>query len=90
MAAMLARRVRSTRLSFRTATAPWLIEGEIVLVVEGLVGLVVLAVDEEVEVELTHAKVRDDGGPGVDVEAKAVVVDEGEREEVNGGGGVGE
>ena len=53
--------------------------------VEGLVDLVVLAVDEEVEVELTRAEVRDGGAdPGVDVEAEAVVVDEGEGEEVNG------
>ncbi|KAL6178464.1 hypothetical protein ACLB2K_049982 [Fragaria x ananassa] len=60
-------------------------EGEVVLVVEGLVGLVVLAVDEEVEVKLPHAEVRDGGaGSRVDVEAEAVVVDEGEGEEVDG------
>ncbi|KAL6185732.1 hypothetical protein ACLB2K_041859 [Fragaria x ananassa] len=49
-------------------------EGEVVVVAEGIVGLVVLAVDEEVEVELTCAEVCDGGAAaGVDVEAEAVM-----------------
>lgn len=57
-------------------------EREIILVIERFIGLVIVSVDEEVEVELTRLEVPDGAAhPGVDVEAEAVVVDEREGEE---------